>query len=97
VIALLRVCGELLIYQAKSEIRHRQVGLKDCHYAREGRLSNPQIAERAAGAIQAMWHEVETPAGFSNSERFTGDAQITRCETILVDPEAAPRSLAAAK
>ncbi len=40
---------------------HVRVGLEDYHYARQGILSNPQIAERAAGAIRAMGHEVATP------------------------------------
>jgi 3-keto-5-aminohexanoate cleavage enzyme len=40
---------------------HVRVGLEDYHYAREGKLSNPQIAEQAASAIRAMGHEVATP------------------------------------
>ncbi len=41
---------------------HVRIGLEDFQYAHEGRLSNPQIVERAAAAIRAMGHEVATPA-----------------------------------
>src|SRR5260370_11286940 len=41
---------------------HVRVGLEDYQYARDGQLSNPQIAGRAAAIIQAMGHEVATPA-----------------------------------
>jgi 3-keto-5-aminohexanoate cleavage enzyme len=41
---------------------HVRVGLEDFQYARGGRLSNPQVVERAAAAIRAMGHEVATPA-----------------------------------
>jgi 3-keto-5-aminohexanoate cleavage enzyme len=40
---------------------HVRVGLEDYQYLREGRLSNPQIIERAAGVIRAMGHQVVTP------------------------------------
>jgi len=40
---------------------HVRVGLEDYQYAREGQFSNPQLAERAAGMIRAMGHEVATP------------------------------------
>jgi uncharacterized protein (DUF849 family) len=38
-----------------------RIGLEDYQYAREGRFSNPQLAERAAAMIRAMGHEVATP------------------------------------
>lgn len=41
---------------------HVRVGLEDFQYARAGRFSNPQLAERAAATIRAMGHEVATPA-----------------------------------
>jgi uncharacterized protein (DUF849 family) len=41
---------------------HVRVGLEDYHYASEGKLSNPQIVQRAAGAIRAMGHDVATPS-----------------------------------
>ena len=41
---------------------HVRIGLEDYQYARDGQLSNPQLAERAAGVIRAMGHEVATPA-----------------------------------
>ncbi|HXZ89068.1 MAG TPA: 3-keto-5-aminohexanoate cleavage protein [Candidatus Binataceae bacterium] len=40
---------------------HVRIGLEDYQYAREGQYSNPQLAERAAGMIRAMGHEVATP------------------------------------
>lgn len=40
---------------------HVRIGLEDYQYAREGQFSNPQLAERAAGVIRAMGHEVATP------------------------------------
>lgn len=40
---------------------HVRIGLEDYQYAREGQFSNPQLAERAAGMIRAMGHEVATP------------------------------------
>ncbi|HZP46344.1 MAG TPA: 3-keto-5-aminohexanoate cleavage protein [Candidatus Binataceae bacterium] len=40
---------------------HVRIGLEDYQYAREGRFSNPQLAERAAAMIRAMGHEVATP------------------------------------
>jgi uncharacterized protein (DUF849 family) len=39
---------------------HVRVGLEDYQYANDGRLSNPQIVERAAATIRAMGHEVAT-------------------------------------
>jgi 3-keto-5-aminohexanoate cleavage enzyme len=41
---------------------HVRIGLEDYQYARDGQFSNPQLAERAAGVIRAMGHEVATPA-----------------------------------
>ncbi len=35
---------------------HVRVGLEDYQYTRDGKLSNPQIAERAAATIRAMGH-----------------------------------------
>ena len=39
---------------------HVRVGLEDYQYHRTGRLSNPQIVDRAAATIRAMGHEVAT-------------------------------------
>jgi 3-keto-5-aminohexanoate cleavage enzyme len=41
---------------------HVRVGLEDYQYARDGKLSNPQIVERAAATIRAMGHEVASIA-----------------------------------
>ena len=38
-----------------------RIDLEDYQYAREGQSSNAQLAERAAGVIRAMGHEVATP------------------------------------
>jgi 3-keto-5-aminohexanoate cleavage enzyme len=40
---------------------HVRIGLEDYQYAREGQPTNAQLAERAAGVIRAMGHEVATP------------------------------------
>jgi 3-keto-5-aminohexanoate cleavage enzyme len=37
---------------------HVRVGLEDYQYASDGRLSNPQIVERAAATIRALGHQV---------------------------------------
>jgi uncharacterized protein (DUF849 family) len=39
---------------------HVRVGLEDYQYADDGKLSNPQIVERAAATIRAMGHQVAT-------------------------------------
>lgn len=39
---------------------HVRVGLEDYQYAHDGKLSNPQIVERAAATIRAMGHQVAT-------------------------------------
>jgi 3-keto-5-aminohexanoate cleavage enzyme len=40
---------------------HVRIGLEDHHYADQGMLTNPQIAERASTTIRAMGHQVATP------------------------------------
>jgi 3-keto-5-aminohexanoate cleavage enzyme len=40
---------------------HVRIGLEDHHYAEQGKLTNPQIAERASATINAMGHEVTSP------------------------------------
>jgi uncharacterized protein (DUF849 family) len=40
---------------------HVRIGLEDHHYADQGKLTNPQIAERASATIRAMGHQVATP------------------------------------
>jgi len=41
---------------------HVRIGLEDCQYADSGKLTNPQIVERAVTMITGMGHEVATPA-----------------------------------
>jgi 3-keto-5-aminohexanoate cleavage enzyme len=38
-----------------------RIGLEDYQYAREGQLTNSQLAERASAVIRGMGHEVATP------------------------------------
>jgi 3-keto-5-aminohexanoate cleavage enzyme len=40
---------------------HVRIGLEDYQYAREGQLTNTQLAERASAVIRGMGHEVATP------------------------------------
>jgi uncharacterized protein (DUF849 family) len=40
---------------------HIRLGLEDYQYGKEGKLSNPQIVERAVQIVKAMGHEVATP------------------------------------
>ncbi len=40
---------------------HVRIGLEDHHYADQGMLTNPQVAERASTTIRAMGHQVATP------------------------------------
>lgn len=40
---------------------HVRIGLEDHHYADQGMLTNPQIAERASTTIRTMGHQVATP------------------------------------
>jgi len=40
---------------------HIRLGLEDYQYSKEGKLSNPQIVERAVQIVKAMGHEVATP------------------------------------
>ena len=40
---------------------HVRIGLEDHHYADQGMLTNPQIAERASTTIRAMGRQVATP------------------------------------
>ena len=40
---------------------HIRLGLEDHQYTHEGKLSNPQLVERAVQIVKAMGHEVATP------------------------------------
>jgi 3-keto-5-aminohexanoate cleavage enzyme len=40
---------------------HIRLGLEDYQYRHEGKLSNPQIVERAVQIVKSMGHEVATP------------------------------------
>ncbi len=40
---------------------HVRLGLEDYQYAREGRLSNPQIVKRAVATITGMGHDIASP------------------------------------
>jgi 3-keto-5-aminohexanoate cleavage enzyme len=40
---------------------HVRIGLEDYQYTHEGQATNAQLAERAAGVIRAMDHQVATP------------------------------------